>query len=405
MKNSDIFNNFVKIATERGLLSTAKDEPKETNLKNPRWDSRSAKDIEKMYNTKPKAPSDMEYEHDVMEIAHPKKNPLIISPAHDKINGLIESEQEGQNIRIHIVQKNNNGQLIQNRLAEKTLTLSLVRLANELDIKGNEKLCKLADICLEQLTNKSGFQKKAFPVLITIIAGLFGAYYLQQHIAKGAGNIIGDAQKLDSDIQDFFNSNSNWGVGQDYSRPFLDMLNVLRMQVRNFDQVVKETLPIIQNYQLPKTGKELATQAQSADGQQAAKALETLNAAYQEVHPFFNKVIAQFSNESYKAQQIEHKGILTDLVDQTKILHGGWGLVRDDFDDVVMDLKQYVSDTQGLFGALQKAANIKSKVAEELYQESQYFEKVNKPVVEDASQSQKPGWTSLPDLSKITSLE
>ena len=96
MRRSEIFDNFVKIALESDLISLdAPDKAKKKLEENPRADSLSAKDIEKLYNIKPNAPKDMEYKKNIIEDAHP--TPMVICPAYDRINGLVENENERQN--------------------------------------------------------------------------------------------------------------------------------------------------------------------------------------------------------------------------------------------------------------------------------------------------------------------
>ena len=113
MRKSEIFESFVKIAQEQGLLSeaehaehTEKDFP-ETN---PRHDSLSIEQIGKLYGVKPDAPEDMEYKRNIIEDAHP--NSVVTAPSYDKLNGLVENENEGQNIRLRIVMKDPDGHLV-----------------------------------------------------------------------------------------------------------------------------------------------------------------------------------------------------------------------------------------------------------------------------------------------------
>src|SRR5271169_3804740 len=146
MRNSEIFNEFVKIAQEKGLTSATEKgegehefaEHTEKNLDNPRWDSLSIEQIGKLYGTKPSAPKDMQYERNIIEKAHPK--PVVFFMSHDKLNSLVENENEGQDARIHISLKEPDGHLTQHKYAEKKLILSLIRLANDLDNRNQEEL-------------------------------------------------------------------------------------------------------------------------------------------------------------------------------------------------------------------------------------------------------------------------
>lgn len=155
MIRSDIFESFIKIAQKEGLISEAdhaEHTEKDFHETNPRHDSLSIEQIGKLYNNKPSLPKDMEYEKNIMEDAHPDS--IVISPSYDKLNGLVENENEGQNIRMRIVMKEPDGHLTQRKYAEKQLILSLVRVANELDNQNKEGLRILADTCLEQASIK-----------------------------------------------------------------------------------------------------------------------------------------------------------------------------------------------------------------------------------------------------------
>src|SRR5512142_1100769 len=151
MKRSEIFESFVKIAQEQGLLAEAEHAEhteKDFSETNPRYDSLSIEQISKLYGVKPDKPKDMEYKKNIMEDAHPDS--VVISPSHDKLNGLVENNIERQNILLHIVHKEPDGHLTQRKYARKQLLLSLVRIGNELDNRGDDELRKLADACLEQ---------------------------------------------------------------------------------------------------------------------------------------------------------------------------------------------------------------------------------------------------------------
>ena len=158
MKRSEVFDNFVKIAQKKGLISESDHaEHTEKTEDSPRWDSHDLSAIEALYGVKPDPSKGMDYDHNIMEVAHP--NSLVISPSYDKLNGLIENEIERQNITMHIVQKTNDGLLTQHKYAQKELLLSLVRVANYMDNKDQNGLRALADTCLQQITSDEAKKK------------------------------------------------------------------------------------------------------------------------------------------------------------------------------------------------------------------------------------------------------
>src|SRR5574339_473388 len=152
-RRSEIFDSFVKIAQEKGMISEDAPEKAQKKLeKDPRADSLDISAIEALYGTKPDRPKDMDYKYNIIEDAHP--NSVVISPSYDKLNGLVENDQERQDIILHILEKTPNGHLTQHKYAEKELVLTLVRLGNALDLQKQDELRVLADTCLDQVAHK-----------------------------------------------------------------------------------------------------------------------------------------------------------------------------------------------------------------------------------------------------------
>jgi hypothetical protein len=169
---SDIFDEYAKIAEKMGLVSLAEDDlpeqpskPKESaKLKKykkspyPRAGSDDISTIEALYGVKPD--DSIKYEYNIMEAAHPR--PVVIAPAYDRMNALVENENERNNIICNIVSKPVDGLLNFHRWAKKDLMLQLVRLANDLDNAGHEELRCLADKCIEKVSSeKKKFRKEA----------------------------------------------------------------------------------------------------------------------------------------------------------------------------------------------------------------------------------------------------
>jgi hypothetical protein len=153
--NSDIFNSYIELAQKEGLVSLAQDssDSKKALDKNPRADSLSQERIGELYNVKPNAPKGMEYKRNIGEVAHSK--PAIVGPAYDKLNALVESDNERQDILLHIVNKRTNGLLTQHKYAQEEMARALVRIANDMDNRNQDDLRALADECLEGLTKEA----------------------------------------------------------------------------------------------------------------------------------------------------------------------------------------------------------------------------------------------------------
>lgn len=153
--NSDIFNSYIKISNEKGLVSLAEDsnDSKKALDKNPRADSLSQERIGELYGVKCDIPKDLQYKRNIIERAHPEVH--VIGPAYDKINALVENNNQQQDISLHIVNKRTNGLLTNHKYAQDDMTRFLVSIANDMDNRNEDELRILADECLESLKKKA----------------------------------------------------------------------------------------------------------------------------------------------------------------------------------------------------------------------------------------------------------
>lgn len=149
---SEIEELFNIEAEERGLLpkeATKAENPAEMkkyiNSYNPRM-GLDADEIADLYDVKPNG---TEYEYNIMEIAHPGN--LIIAPSYDRLNGLVETENERQTIILNQVLRPTTGIAENTKFAKRDLIGELVRVANFLDNRDEEELAIEVDAILEKL--------------------------------------------------------------------------------------------------------------------------------------------------------------------------------------------------------------------------------------------------------------
>ena len=144
MKN-EVFNNYVKIALEKGLIS----ESQETLEDNSRANKDYADTLETLYGIK--LPTN-ESDKDLLDQAHP--DPVFIAPSYDRVNGLVENLRERQDIMVGICNKPTDGNLTMHRYAEtyRDLINELVVLGFRMDNKKQKELRVLADTCSYRMT-------------------------------------------------------------------------------------------------------------------------------------------------------------------------------------------------------------------------------------------------------------
>lgn len=399
MRRSEIFESFVKIAQEKGLISEAEHAEhteKDFSETNPRHDSLSIEQIGKLYGVKPDLPKDMEYKKNIMEDAHPE--PVVLAPSHDKLNGLVENNIERQNILLRIVQKEPDGHLTQRKYARKQLLLSLVRIGNELDNRGDDELRKLADACLEQAASdgkKKVLTKQGWVWIAAGIAAAVGLLYLQQHKNFHSDGFAQDYQKVIGEIDDMLTSSVSWyGTGQAYKPEFVQTMNKFKQDLGVVNAAVQKVMPFIQNVEKPRTKteltQELARIAQDPKTKDAEQAVAEFKKTIDEYTPEIFQVVNNFNRQSYKDEVITDKGVLQKAVDWTEVLHGGGGLVSDDFDDVRRALLTLWGDIKGIYGALKQATSIQQALQQELEQSQAQVEKLEKPEVPTAKSEPKP---------------
>jgi hypothetical protein len=372
MSKSEIFDSFVKIAQEQGLLSDGPEHTeKDFHETNPRHDSYTIEQIGKLYNTKPAQPKDMEYKKNIMEDAHP--DPVVLFMAHDKLNALIENENEGQNARIRITLKEPDGHLTQRKYAEKELVMSLVRLANALDNDGKEELRKLADVCLVQATSKKKDLIKQALIPQLLIGGLItvvGIIYAKEHLPNHTFGWTQDYATADNAIDEMINSHDSWGFGYTYKQELIDQLTQLKNILSDINTAVEAVQPALDEVQTPRTGpgitQELAELAKDPATQKADQAIKDLRANLHKNWPFVRQVIINFGSQSYKQRMIGEEGAVSSLIDSTGILHGASGLFHDKFDDVAAALVALKKDLDGLANDLNGVTNAQQKLQQQL---------------------------------------
>lgn len=352
---SEIFEAYAKIALDKGLIKQAAETKDSKELKeyrnanHPRVGSDDISKIEALYGLKIDRPKSMEYEHNIAENAHP--NQVIIAPSYDKLNGLVENINERQHILINITQKPVNGHLVQKKYAEELAT-ELLKVATDLDNREMTDLRVLADTCLVQVNQ---LQKTALlPAVLTapallglsplaiagLAAGVLGAAYLFNHMHdpdRGlVANIKNALDKLDALIgEDWFHQTFYATLKPE----FLTNLKKFRADLATLKKGADDFNTIEAKMHNMKTLQELAATAQES-GQDIVAKVEEFRHLLINLAPEINQAIELFSTANVKDMAIKDESWLSNLTSKIEpILHGGWGLFTDRFDDIREALK------------------------------------------------------------------
>jgi len=386
MSRSEIFDNYIKVAMEQEMISEdASDKAKKKLEENPRADSLSPDDIKKLYKTKPNLPKGMGYKSNIVEKAHP--NAVVLCPSYDRINGLVENLNERQNIILNIINKTPNGQVVQPKYAERDLILTLVRIANDLDNKNYDELRVLADTCLKQVSIKKQALFPAFLIptagtAVILIGSVIGLIYLYEHFTADEGFEKNSEKLLESinAILKAHDSISNTlGLGYEYSNSFLSSVSNLKTNVEEIIKEykeVKETLVVLENI---KTSEDVINVASKKNlVQKLTKEVENFKKTFNQNLNKLNILESKIGQNVFQNINIKEKGSLIEQIDKIPGLHGGYGLITNQFDDLKSNIKNYKESYDKTIKYLQEAEKIKVDSTSEIQKPQEIASKESK---------------------------
>jgi len=205
-----------------------------------------------------------------------------------------------------------------------------------------------------------------------------------------------DYQKTISEIDDLLTSSVSWyGVGQSYTPEFIETMQKLKQDLGKINDSVQRVMPLVQNVEKPRTRdelvQELAKISQDPKTQEADQAVKEFEGILRQYGTEIQQVVQNFTNQSYKNSVTSDKGALTKAVDWTEILHGGGGLVSDDFDDVRRALLPLWKDIVGLYNALKGAQNVKQALENQLKANQDQIDKINNPPQAPSAKPEEKG--------------
>lgn len=248
MKSSEIFDNYAKIALEQGLISEAEDKT------NPRYDSQDLSAIEILYGVKPNGKD----EKHIMEQAHPES--VVVAPAHDKVNGLVENELERQDIMVGIARKPNTGNLGAKRYvqAKEELLNEVIKVGFLLDRNNQDDLMAFADDCADRLVKEAlaPLGVAGWLIVSGIITALsVGGYAAYKGNHPDSQGFVPDLQNALEEVMDALDMDDRtWDVGdypelQSVLGPFVNNLQKLQRSYTEFDTYRQEIIKTLLQFQ------------------------------------------------------------------------------------------------------------------------------------------------------------
>lgn len=203
LKSSDIFEEYARIALEKGIISNAADEDKEDKSEKPtsskKEDKQELSSAEIFYGVKTKPLKEL------LDEAHPTT--VVMGPSYDKFNGVVENLHQRSNVMQHAALKNPPILQTNYRYVKATQDLidETVKLGFYLDNLNNTKLMALADACTEVLNKTAEYSlaKLANPVAmhwgVKLVLGLLGAAAVTGVVSSN----VYTSQGIKNDIENF----------------------------------------------------------------------------------------------------------------------------------------------------------------------------------------------------------
>lgn len=366
---SEIFDEYVKIAMSKGLLKTAEDKSKE-----------------KVYGLKPETLKEMDYKNNIMEIAHPNK--VVIAPAYDALNGLVENNIEQHNIFLNIVNRPVSGQVNLYKNAQSELASTLVCIGTQQDLKNNRELSDLADACLKQLSEKNkktaGVEAAAPVGLLALsnpytaialgVAVLGGAIYWHYHAGpqveaykEACDNAI---KQIDDVLQSTFTT---------YKEVFYKKLNIVKDQIIKSKQAFSEYDSAVDKLDMDLLDVDLESEEgknkiiQLASSPTSTK-IQTLLANFKKElnktqrHAF--SISQQTSSKQAQENLVESRSLIQGIGkkfdDLTgNIFFGGNGLIANDLDDINIALATLIKSGNNIVETYKGGKEFGAKTSEE----------------------------------------
>lgn len=337
MARSEIFEDYLKIAVDKGLVKLAEESKELKKYKdetNARVGSDDISTIEALYGVKKN--DSVEYENNIMEAAHPK--PVVIAPSYDKLNGLVENNIERQNVMLNIVMKPTDGITSGHKYAKQALMMELVRIANDMDNRNIDPLRVLADDCIVKLesSEKKKFEKEAaVPVvaIVVLVAISLSAIWLLSHANdpdKGMLANCNNAVKQLTDLKtnSWYESDVDDVVQADVEK-LISHINTLKQYIEDFNSIRDKVYQPRTLSEAEEIEKLESTAA--AHGSQVKQILDNFIREVTEITPLLNQDISNFTSKAYQTAHTKPNWFSDVSGWLGEAMHGRWGLVANDF--------------------------------------------------------------------------
>jgi hypothetical protein len=178
-EDSEIFDEYAKIAFAQGLVAEAEEDKEAPKPKTRNKDTDES--IQLLYGINPES---IFKEDCILDAAHPESK--SVGRSYDAMNSIVENLHERQDIMAYIAQKVPRGVLTMERYvkAKEELVNSIIRAAFLFDNRNETALMSLADKCAEQVASQR--VKNAAAGILPALVPAAGTALVGTGVAAGA---------------------------------------------------------------------------------------------------------------------------------------------------------------------------------------------------------------------------
>lgn len=328
----------------------------------------------------------------ITEEAHPDLK--VGFDSYDPVNSVLKNDNQKQDLTINILNRKQHGILVNEIYASKARLIgSLVKTANTLE-SHDAGLTLYCDNIIRALDNEKMPDKVAAAQLavmpfLAIPAGVVAIMYFQQHLPAFSSGVERDIKNMQAEIKDMLDDSAGSLIGRTYTDSFKSKLNFAYTnltKIGNAFQFIKQRLS---QMILPKNGEELLETKDDPKNEQTIQYFDKFTEMSLAMIQYLNKFKVAMQNQDMKEMQIQQKGKLQQLIDDTHILSGRYGLIRDDIDDMIRFVDPLVGSLTKMIETIKQAKEKSNEVVEAAIQTVQSKEQPGKSDLDDSEKSIK----------------
>lgn len=283
----------------------------------------------------------------LLQQAHPET--VVVHEAYDAMNGVVENDQERQNVMVMIARK--NPRVVQTNFfyakAQEDLLNQTIKLGFLLDSK-NDNLAAFADECSNQLTKEAGA-----PLIIAgiaLVSLLGGAFYSNKN--PEVQGLKQDSQKALDEIQEAINDYPQLALTLNpYTANIRNLLTMVDGFTKTMDGLTSSIMSISSDSDSKEKAKKIG---QFADNLFSSKKIESLKNLAKKIKDVGNAVLESSHDAKLALSSAREKYEEKESTFMSYIRDAWYKAVNSDTEDAVLAIDVLVRSITKFYGIMDK---------------------------------------------------